>query len=108
MPLTPRPHAEFPLAHPGKILGEAIDAMGVGKAEVARRLGVTRKMLYDILGGKSAVSAPMALRLEAVVGSSAEFWLGLQSQHDLWRARQAQPIARAGTKQATGRRRTAA
>ncbi|MGO4686254.1 HigA family addiction module antitoxin [Hyphomicrobium sp. 2TAF46] len=50
-------------------------------------MGVSRRALYDILEGKSAITAPTALRLEAVLGSSAEFWLVLQSQHDLWKAR---------------------
>lgn len=76
-------------AHPGELLIEAIDEMGEGKAEIARRLGVTRAALYNILEGKSAVTAPMALKLEAVIGSSAEMWLGMQTAFDLWTARQA-------------------
>lgn len=87
--LYPRPHPNFPMSHPGAILAEAVEAMELSKSEIALRLGVTRKALYDVLGEKSAVTAAMALRLEAVVGSSAEFWLGLQTQHDLWKARQA-------------------
>jgi antitoxin HigA-1 len=84
-----KPHPDFRMAHPGELLLADFEALGIGKAEFARRLGVTRKALYDILDGKTGISATMALRLEAVVGSSAEFWLGLQTQHDLWKARQA-------------------
>lgn len=83
-----KPHPDVPMQHPGAFLPEMIEAMGVTKTALAKRLGVTRKALYDVLDGKSAVTASMALRLEKVVGSTAEFWLGLQMQHDLWKARQ--------------------
>lgn len=76
-------------AHPGELLTEAIDEMGEGKAEIARRLGVTRAALYNILDGKSAVTASMAVKLETIIGSSAEMWLGMQTAFDLWSARQA-------------------
>lgn len=90
-----RPHPDLPMSHPGEFLPEVIEAMNITKSELAKRLGVTRKALYDVLDGKSAVSASMALKLEKVIGSSAEFWLGLQMQHDLWKARQ---TASSGTK----------
>jgi addiction module HigA family antidote len=83
------------MAHPGQLLRDDLGELGTSKTELARRLGITRKMLYDILNGTSAVTAPMALKLEAVVGSSAEFWLGMQMQHDLWKARQAAKPRRA-------------
>lgn len=93
-----KPHPDFRMAHPGELLLADIEALGIGKAEFARRLGVTRKALYDILDGKTGITATMALRLESVVGSSAEFWLGLQTQHDLWKARQAMKGAQKGQK----------
>lgn len=89
-----RPHPDFPMAHPGELLVENIKAMEITKAEMARRLGVTRKALYDVLNGSSGVSAPMALKLEKAVGGSAEMWLGMQTQHDLWKARQAEKKAK--------------
>ena len=101
-----KPHPDFPMSHPGRILSEAIDELDSSKAALAQRLGITRKMLYDILNGKSAVTAPMALKLEAVIGSSAEFWLALQSQHDLWKARQAAKPTKPAN--ATSKARTAA
>ena len=94
MPVPMKPHPDFPMAHPGRVLAEAFNAMGTSKTELAQRLGITRKMLYDILNGTSAVTAPMALKLEAVVGSTAEFWLAIQTQHDLWKARQAAKTVR--------------
>ena len=87
------PHPDFRMAHPGELLAEDIAASRQSKTALAQRLGITRKMLYDILDGTSAVTANMALKLEAGVGSSAEFWLGLQMQHDLWKARKAAAVA---------------
>jgi addiction module HigA family antidote len=81
------PHPNFPLPHPGVSLAISVNAMDEPKSAIATRLGISRRALYDLLDGKSAVTAPMALRLERVIGGSAEFWLGLQSQYDLWKAR---------------------
>lgn len=81
------PHPDFPLPHPGVSIAEAIDGMGEPKSTAATKLGISRRALYDLLEGKTAITAPMALRLERVFGGSAEFWIGLQSQYDLWKAR---------------------
>lgn len=71
-------------AHPGEILRESLPET-MTLAEVAARLGVTRQSLSAVLNGRSAVSAEMAVRLSKALGTSAEFWLGLQMQYDLWR-----------------------
>jgi addiction module HigA family antidote len=73
-------------AHPGEILREYLPE-GVSIGEVAKRLGVTRPAPYALLNGRSGVSAPLALRLEGALGTSAEMWLNMQASHDLWRAR---------------------
>lgn len=98
MRLTTLRHASLPPAHPADVLAEVIGAMDLTKTEIAQRLGVTRKALYDLLDRKSAISPSMAVRLADVVGSSAEVWLGLQAQHDLWMARKVarQPKSDAG------------
>ena len=46
-------------------------------------LGVTRQQLYNVINGKSAVTAEMAMRLEKGIGSSAGTWLGMQAAYDL-------------------------
>jgi addiction module HigA family antidote len=83
------------MAHPGQLLRDDLGELGTSKTDLAQRLGITSKMLYDILNGTSSVTAPMALKLEAVVGSPAEFWLTMQMQHDLWKARHAAKPRRA-------------
>jgi|OpeIllAssembly_1097287.scaffolds.fasta_scaffold253771_2 addiction module HigA family antidote len=77
-------------AHPGEVLREYLPE-GVSIGEVAKRLGVTRQALSALLNGRAGVSAPMALRLEGALGTSAEMWLNMQTNHDLWRARKRPP-----------------
>ena len=72
--------------HPGEILREWLGEMEV--TEAARKLGVTRVTLSRILNGASGISADMALRLEAALGTSAEMWMGLQAAVELWQASQ--------------------
>ena len=79
-------------AHPGKVLREYLpEELSIG--EVAKRLGVTRQALSAVLNGR-APSAAMALRLEGALGTSAEMWLGMQANHDLWLARKRPPKVR--------------
>jgi len=73
--------------HPGALLREIVlPALPVGKAEVARSLGVSRQALYDVLSEKQPVTPNMAVRLAAVLGTSAASWLNMQTAYDLWHA----------------------
>jgi len=74
-------------AHPGEVLKEFLPE-GLSVTEAARRLGVTRQALSALLNGRAGMSAEMALRLEAALGTSAEMWLEMQVGYDLWQARQ--------------------
>lgn len=74
-------------AHPGEVLREYLPE-SLGITEAAKRLGVTRQALSALLNGRSGVSAEMALRLEAALGTSAEMWVEMQAGYDLWKARQ--------------------
>ncbi len=77
-------------AHPGKLLKEGyIDELQLSIAEVALKLGVSRKAIYDIINCKSAISPTMALKIAKGFNSDAQFWLDLQTQYDLWQAKQA-------------------
>ncbi len=77
----------FNPAHPGEVLRDYLGEMTV--AEAAKRLGVTRAHLSRILNGHAGVSAAMSLRLSAAMGTSPDFWLKMQMQHDLWQAQKA-------------------
>jgi addiction module HigA family antidote len=76
-------------AHAGEIVREeCLQPQGLTVTAAAEALGVTRKALSDLLNGHTGVSPDMAIRLEQVFGSTADTWLRLQLQRDLWEARQ--------------------
>ena len=80
-------HSALAPSHPGELIQELMETMGIGKAEMARRLGVTRAALYNVLDGKSALTADMAVRFEAVTKASADLLVNMQAAFDLAKAR---------------------
>ena len=73
--------------HPGKIIGEDyLKPLAITISEFALVLGVSRKTLSKILNGRGAVTPDMALRLARAFDTTADFWLNLQKNHDLWQA----------------------
>jgi len=74
-------------AHPGEVLREWIPE-GMTVARAAEQLGVSRVMLSRILNGRAGISAEMALRLSAWLGTSPEVWIEMQAARDLWEAEQ--------------------
>ena len=63
--------------------------LGLTVTAAAEGLGVSRVTLSEVVNGRSGISPEMALRLEAVGWGKAEGWLGMQLDHDLWKAKQA-------------------
>jgi antitoxin HigA-1 len=74
-------------SHPGLVLREYLGEMPVSGA--AAYLHTTRAALSRLLNGEVGVSANMALRLAATLGTTPEFWINMQAQYDLWHASQA-------------------
>lgn len=74
--------------HPGEFIREVyISPFGVSVRKVAESLHVSASTLNRLLNGESNVSPEMALRLSKALGRSAESWLAMQDQYDLWHAR---------------------
>jgi antitoxin HigA-1 len=79
----------FDPPHPGELIREAcLKPLGLSVTDAAKGLGVTRKTLSDLLNGHSGVSPEMAIRLEKAGWTTADHWLRLQLQYDLWHAKQ--------------------
>jgi len=82
-----QPHSP---SHPGELIHrtyiEPYDSITI--AGIARELGVNKSTFSRLIAGKSAISSDMAVKLSAVLGRSAESWLQLQEQYDLWQSRQ--------------------
>lgn len=75
--------------HPGDVLKDGVfTGTDITIADFAKRISVTRVTLSRILNGKASVSPDMALRLSAALGGSAETWLHMQANYDLWQAQQ--------------------
>ena len=71
--------------HPGEVLREEfMPDYGLTVASLAKRLGVSRQSVNEVVRERRAVSTEMAMRLSRLFGTSAEYWLNLQRNVDLW------------------------
>jgi antitoxin HigA-1 len=76
-----------PPTRPGEmLLEEFVKPLGITQSELAIRLGISFPRLNEIIRGKRSITSDTALRLARVLGMSADFWLGLQVDWDLWHA----------------------
>ena len=72
-----------PVAHPGRFLKRELVARGMSANRLALDLGVPSGRITDILNARRSITADTAVRLGRYFGNSAQFWLDLQSQHDI-------------------------
>lgn len=74
------------LLHPGEVLADELAVRGIKKIDFAKSLGITPGNLSELLGGKRHVKAHTAIKLENLLGISAEYWLRLQMYYDYSKA----------------------
>ena len=75
----------IPVPHPGEVLREEfLEPLGLSQYRLARDIFSSKSQISKLVRGHIGISAEMALRLSAYFGNSAEFWLGLQEEFDLW------------------------
>lgn len=72
---------------PGETIRENMEFLGMNQLELAARLGITPKHLSNIINGSAPITYDTALKLEVVIGPSAEFWMDLESGYQLDKAR---------------------
>jgi addiction module HigA family antidote len=72
-----------PAIHPGEILADELEELGVTPTELSRQLGVPPNRVTQIIHGKRAITGDTALRLGHWFRTSPEFWLNLQTAYDL-------------------------
>ena len=85
----------LPPTHPGEmLLAEFLEPLGITQSAFAIRLGVSFPRLNEIIRARRGVTPDTALRLAQVTGMSADFWLGLQQDWDLWHAMRSKDAAR--------------
>jgi addiction module HigA family antidote len=73
--------------HPGEVLRDWLPE-GMSVAQAASALHINRVTLSNLLNGRGNVTANIALRLAAWLGTSPEMWVNMQAQFDLWRTKQ--------------------
>jgi antitoxin HigA-1 len=78
-----------PSIHPGEILADELEELGVSPAELARQLSVPANRISQIIAGKRSITGDTALRLGHWFRTSAQFWLNLQTAYDLTVAQRA-------------------
>ena len=93
--------------HPGEILQEEfLNPLGISQSSLARHIGVRHFVICNLVHGKRSVTPRLALMLGRALGTSPEFWMGLQSDFDVSsflnsteakRAMTIKPLAQAGS-----------
>src|SRR5271154_2965308 len=89
--------------HPGEILADELNELGVTPTELSRQISVPPNRVTQIIHGRRGVTGDTALRLGHWFGTSAQFWLNLQNAYDIRVAEQraGQEIAQLPTRPAT-------
>lgn len=77
--------------HPGLVIRESLDELGMSVSDAAKGLGISRQQLHNLIAGRSAIGPDVAIRLEMALGSTADNWLRMQAAHDLAAIRRSGP-----------------
>jgi len=70
--------------HPGVVLAEALDSMGLKIMPAAKLLSTSRQTVHKILRGDGPIRPAMALKIGALCGNGPNLWINMQANHDLW------------------------
>ena len=81
----------MPPVHPGELLRETLDELGLSAYALAKSIGKAPIQISRILSCKSSISAPMARLIGAALGTTAQYWVNLQAHYDLEMANQNSP-----------------
>jgi addiction module HigA family antidote len=74
--------------HPGQVLAEIyMVEMGLNQTTLAKKCHCAARKINEIVNGKRGISPSFAIVLESTLGTSAEMWVRMQAEYDLWQAR---------------------
>lgn len=79
----------FTPIHPGEVLKDELEEVGLTQSALAKHIGVLPKTINEICRGKRGISAEMAMKLSKALGGSPQFWLNLQNNWELSQINQA-------------------
>jgi addiction module HigA family antidote len=89
MPKSRNTIAKLPPVHPGEILKETLDDLGLSMNQLAQQIHVPANRISAIVAGKRSITGETALRLARYFGTTAGYWMNLQARFDLESARDA-------------------
>ena len=69
--------------HPGEVLRDELDEIGLTQSALAKHIGVLPKTINEICRKKRGISADMAMKLSKALGGSPRFWLNLQNNWEI-------------------------
>ena len=69
--------------HPGEILADELECLGINAAQLAKKIGVPNNRVYQIINEERGITADTAMRLGLFFGTSPHFWLNLQKSYEL-------------------------
>ena len=78
--------------HPGEFLEEEIDFIGMTQSELADRMGVSVRVVSEVIQGKRDITNEVAVKLEEILGSPAHMWINSQARYDITKARMKEDI----------------
>ena len=84
----PYVESDAPFSHPGVMLAEELEYRGMSQRALARRIGRPFQVVNEIVRGRKSITAETALQLEAEFGTPAYLWLAVQTDYDLYVARE--------------------
>ena len=87
MPRSRNTIAKLPPVHPGEILRETLDDLGLSMNQLAQEIHVPANRISAIVAGKRSVTGETALRLARYFGTTPGYWMNLQARFDLESAR---------------------
>ena len=75
--------------HPGVVLNEVyLKELRMNQTQLSEKCGCAHRKINEIINGKRSISPEFALVLERVLGTTAEMWVRIQAEYDLWVARE--------------------
>jgi len=80
---TKTENLHIPAIHPGLVLQDELEEIGITQSALAEHVGVLPKTINEICRGKRGISAEMAWKLSHALGASPNFWLNLQTNWEL-------------------------
>ena len=74
--------------HPGEVISDILDDLGMTQTKFAEILGVSRRTVNEIVQGRRPITVDMAIRIGKALGNGPQLWLNLQQKVDVWDALQ--------------------